>query len=480
MKVLVTGATGFVGRSLVCRLLGEGFEVFAAVRSPKRARVALGGEVLLVDANSEEEMSSALGRADAIVNLAGENLFGGRWTPGRKRSLVESRVGRTRHLVSLMAKGTLRPGVLISASAVGFYGDQDTGVLDESSRPGSGFLPDLCREWEAAALDARELGVRVAVVRIGIVLGAGGGALERMLPAFHLGLGGKLGTGRQWTSWIHIDDLVDILLGAITDSRFEGVFNATSPEPVTNEELTASLGRTLGRPTPFPVPATVLKVALGEAADVLLGGQRVRPGRLEALGWRFRYARLAGAVEEIVRPGVAIRAARTEETLGVRGAEYVLESETIVAAPIAEVFDYFSRPENLGVLTPASMSFEIDGPVPSSTRAGLQIDYRLRVGPLPIRWTTLISALEAERRFVDVQLRGPYALWRHEHLFEPMGPRRTRMTDRVFYGVPGGPIGSLAQALFVAPALRRIFGFRSGVVRRRFPERGSEDRCHAA
>jgi uncharacterized protein (TIGR01777 family) len=472
MRIFLTGATGFVGRALAARLLGEGIEVTAEVRSPRSAAGRLGPEVELVDAADEGAILEALGRSDAVVNLAGENLFGGRWTAERKRRLVESRVDRTRRLVALLGRASHRPQLLVSASAIGIYGDVEGEPATEGTPAAADFLGGLCRDWEAAALEARTAETRVAIVRIGLVLGAGGGALERLVPMFELGLGGRLGDGRQPVSWIHVDDLVGIFVAALRDPRIDAPVNAVAPEVVTNGTFTDLLAGLLGRPALLPVPAPLLRLVLGEASRVLLGGRTVLPRRLDELGWSFRFPSLREALADVVRPAMAIGPVPAGESAGegLAAPVHLLETQCVVDAPLERVFEFFSRPANLGVLTPASMAFECEGPPPLSTREGQIIDYRLRVGPFPLRWRTLISSFEPGRRFVDLQLRGPYRLWHHEHRFEAVGPDRTRMTDRVLFTIPGGPIGRLALPLVVAPALRRIFGYRAATIRRRFPD----------
>jgi hypothetical protein len=305
VRVFVTGATGFIGQTLVRRLLGDGHAVVAWVRSAARARAQLPADVelrapadgpaALVDA-----LAAALADADGVVNLAGEPIFGGRWTAARRVRLVDSRVAATRALVTALGTLPRRPGVLVSASAVGYYGDRGDEVLTEAAPAGHEFLADLCRDWEAAARGAEPLGVRVALPRIGIVLGPGGGALQTMLPAFRAGLGGPLGSGRQWMPWIHRDDLVAVLVTALGDARCAGPLNATAPAPVTNADFSRALGRALRRPAFVRAPGFGLKLLFGEAAGALLGGQRAEPARLRALGFQWRFADVAAALADIL------------------------------------------------------------------------------------------------------------------------------------------------------------------------------------
>jgi uncharacterized protein (TIGR01777 family) len=244
-------------------------------------------------------LDDALRDADAMVHLAGEPVAQ-RWNDEVKRRIRESRVTGTRNLVEGIARLTRKPAVLISASATGYYGSRGDSLLDETSAPGAGFLAEVCVEWEREAFAAKALGVRVATVRTGLVLDPRGGALEKLLPPFRLGVGGRLGDGRQWTPWIHVDDLVGIYAFALT-SAASGPLNGTAPDPVTNAEFTRALAKALHRPAIFPVPKPALKILFGEMADMLFDSQRVLPKQTEAAGFQFRYPRLEPALAQLLR-----------------------------------------------------------------------------------------------------------------------------------------------------------------------------------
>lgn len=295
MKILVTGATGFIGKHLVKRLVDDGHAVVALSRDPARAKAALG-----VEAMAQTDLGTAVRAADGVVNLAGEPVFPNRWTDARKKAILESRVDLTRRVVEAMGPGPGNPKVLVSASAVGYYGDRGEEDLDEGSSRGNDFLADLCLDWEHEAMKAEGRGTRVAVVRVGIVLGLGGGALEQMLPPFRMGLGGIVGSGHQYVPWVHLDDMVEILRTALVDERYRGPINGTAPNPVTQSELSYSLGHALGRPVLVPIPAFAVRLALGEAAAAVLGGQRVLPRRLQQLDFRFRHGELPEALADIL------------------------------------------------------------------------------------------------------------------------------------------------------------------------------------
>lgn len=280
-RTLVTGATGLIGSALTAALQREGWGVSAWVRSLEAARRKLGAE---------------LERCDAVVNLAGETLLARRWSPARREQLRASRIGVTQQLVEAMAAAELRPRVLISGSAVGYYGDRGAEPLPETATPGGDFLALLCQDWEAAAEAATALGTRVARLRCGVVLSASGGALAQMLPPFRLGLGGPVGHGRQYLSWIHLDDLVRIILAALADERYRGAINAVAPEAATSRDFARALGRALHQPAVVPVPAIVLRARFGSAATVVLDSQRAVPQALQALGFPWRFPTLDAAL----------------------------------------------------------------------------------------------------------------------------------------------------------------------------------------
>ena len=294
MRVLITGGTGFIGRALARVLLGQGEEVSVLTRDAKAARGVLPAGVLAV-----EDLAALSMLPDAVVNLAGENL-GKRWTAFRKREFVRSRAGGTRRLVEWIRALSRKPRVLVSGSAVGYYGARGDAPLTEEAAPAVEFQSELCRTWEAEAQRAEALGVRVCRIRTGVVLGPDGGALGAMLPAFRFGLGGHLGDGRQWMSWIHRADLVALILWLIGREACEGAYNATAPHPVTNREFARSLGAVLHRPAMLPVPAWVLRLLVGEMSHLLLTGQNVVPARALAQGFTFRFPDVGTAFRDLL------------------------------------------------------------------------------------------------------------------------------------------------------------------------------------
>ncbi len=296
MKVAITGASGLIGGALVPFLTTGGHEVVRLVRRAPRSK-----DETRWDPEAGEIDAAALEGTDAVVHLAGENIAGGRWTEARKARLRSSRVGPTALLARTLAGLTKKPKVLVSASAIGYYGNRGDEWVTEKDAPADDFLGRLSVEWEAAAEPAREAGIRVVHPRFGVVLSPAGGALGKMLLPFKAGLGGVVGPGTQYMSWIALDDVLGVVHHLLDRAGLEGPVNATAPEPVTNAVFTKTLGRVLGRPTVAPVPAFALRLALGEMADAaLLSSTRVRPERLQASGYRFRFPDLEGALRHVL------------------------------------------------------------------------------------------------------------------------------------------------------------------------------------
>jgi hypothetical protein len=293
MKILVTGGTGFVGQSLCPALAADGHEVVILTRqSAPRMPAARVSSATRLDGLDASEFGG-------VVNLAGAPIGDGRWTDARKKLLLDSRVDTTARLVEWMARAKRRPPVLVSASAVGYYGEQGDRPITEDTPPTPGFTHDLCAAWEREAAKAGELGVRVCLMRIGVVLDEGGGALAKMLPAFRMGAGGRLGTGKHWFPWIHRADVTAICQWLLANDKARGAYNVGAPNPVTNAEFTRALGRALGRPTVLPMPEAALKLLFGEMSELLLVSDRMLPKRLLDEGFKFRYPDLDRALAAI-------------------------------------------------------------------------------------------------------------------------------------------------------------------------------------
>lgn len=299
MNFVVAGGTGFIGTALTAELLRNHHAVTVLSRRREFPRTEGAVRYLSTDPERAGDLERAVGEADCVVNLAGEPLVGKRWTRFQKELIVQSRVRSTRFLVEALARAKRRPECFVSASAIGYYGARGNEELDERGSTGIGFLADTCRRWEEEALAAERAGIRTVRLRIGIVLGRGGGALEMMAPPFRLGLGGPLGGGEQWMSWIHLEDLVRLVEWAAETRTVRGVLNGTAPHPVRMREFARTFGRVLRRPALLPVPEFVLTFLLGEAADVVVKGQRVVPRKALDAGFRFRFDSLEPALRDL-------------------------------------------------------------------------------------------------------------------------------------------------------------------------------------
>lgn len=296
MKILISGSHGLVGTALIKALETEHHEIFQLVRHAPGSRSEIEW--------SPDRYSIALARIegfDAVVHLAGESIAEGRWTDEKKKRIRESRVKGTKLLGDALANLSNPPRTLVSASAIGYYGDRGDELLTEESAPGEGFLSEVCVEWEEGTALATKKGIRVVNTRFGIILDANGGALAKMLPPFRMGIGGRIGSGKQWMSWIALDDVVGGIKFALTNEVLRGPVNFVAPNPVTNSEFTKTLGKALSRPTLFPIPAFGLRLLFGEMADaLLLSSQKVEPSRLQAAGYQFQYSDLQPALGHVL------------------------------------------------------------------------------------------------------------------------------------------------------------------------------------
>jgi uncharacterized protein len=296
MNILVTGASGLIGTALVSSLASSGHEVTRLVRGQPTSE----GKTARWDPMAGTIEAGAIEGVDAVVHLAGENIAE-RWTSAKKAKIRDSRVKGTQLLCETLTRLSSPPKTLVSASAIGYYGDRGDAVLTEDSPPGQGFLSEVCRAWEAATEPARQHGIRVVQLRLGVVLSAKGGALAKILPPFRLGLGGVLGSGQHYMSWIALDDAVGAIQHAIATDALQGPTNAAAPRAVTNQEFTKTLGNVLGRPTAIPLPAFAARLMFGEMADeVLLASARIQPTKLVASGYQFRYPELEGALRHVL------------------------------------------------------------------------------------------------------------------------------------------------------------------------------------
>lgn len=305
MRVAVTGATGFVGSRLVERLQQEGHQIVVFTRNATRAKQVFPStifptvEIVSYSPLQSGDWQQKISGCDGVINLAGAPIAEGRWTPERKQEILDSRKIGTQKIVEAISQANPKPSVLINSSAIGYYGTSETQTFDEANSAGHDFLAQVCQAWEAEAEKVRASSTRLVILRTGIVLGKGG-AIAKMLLPFRFFAGGPLGSGQQWFSWIHRDDLVNLYLKALTQPDMDGIFNATSPNPVRMAELCHTLGQVMHRPSWLPVPDFALELLLGDSAKVVLEGQQVLPKRTQAAGFEYRYPRIKQALEDIV------------------------------------------------------------------------------------------------------------------------------------------------------------------------------------
>lgn len=444
MKVLVTGATGFVGNALLKALHIKGHEIVVLTRNIDEVgfRLPVLCEVYQWNPEQEPPESSVFKGVDAVVHLAGENIAGGRWTKKQKERIRLSRLLSTRHLVQAMDELKSRPKALVSASAIGFYGSSGNTLLTEDVPPGTCFLANVCRDWEQEAMHARKYNIRTVSLRTGIVLGKEGGAMQKMLPPFQMGLGGNLGSGKQWMSWIQVQDLVQMYIHAIETESVEGVYNAVSPNPVTNAEFTRTLGKELSRPTLIPIPNLVLKMIFGDLGQVLVASQNVLAEKITNTGFRFKFPDLPSALNDIADN-------RYQH----------FQIEQWVPQSVSKVFAFFSESKNLEVLTPDFLNFKVLRQSTEKITEGTLLDYRLRLHGMPIRWQSLITDWQPNFCFSDIQTKGPYSVWEHRHEFEEKNGGAL-IRDNVRFKVPFGALGDMVLTDFIQKDLKEIFNFR--------------------
>lgn len=451
MRVLMTGATGLIGREIGKILVQKGHHLSVVSRSPARARSVLPFPAQVFEWQGESDVfpAKALEDVDAVIHLAGESVADGRWTEERKKKIRDSRILGTKRLIDAIAKSpeaSARIHTFIAGSAIGFYGDRGDEILTEESSAGSDFLANVVIDWEKEvdAFDAISNG-RSAKIRTGVVLSRHGGAMEKLLPLFQRGLGGRLSNGQQWMSWIHLDDIARLFVFALENEKVSGPMNGTAPEAARNERLTVALARALGRPVFLPVPGTALKIALGEMSQALLGSQRVQPAKALELGFEFSHAELVKALDEICAP--------------LREGQHELLNEQWVNKTPEEIFPYFCSETNLEELTPKFLNFKVLGKSTDEIQQGTLIDYRMSLHGVPLKWRTRIEEWNPGRSFVDLQLSGPYKKWHHTHEFIPMAGG-TLMRDRVLYKLPLGWLGDTAAGWKVSHDVGEIFAFR--------------------
>ncbi len=452
MNLLITGATGLLGKKICLELFKKGHQLFVTSRSPDNVWKHIDVPVQALAWPLQSSDDEHLAQIDGVIHLMGESIASGRWTAQKKQTLFDSRVKSTQQLFEALSKVNSTLKAWVNASAIGFYGADSSKLYTENDPAGNDFLAKLGQEWEEAVFNSpfpNNPNLRRVALRVGVVLSTEGGALEKMLPAFENGVAGKLSNGKQWFSWIHIDDMVDLFIRPIEDSNMVGPYNAVAPEPIQNNTFTKTLSQVLRKPAIFPVPALALKIILGEMSTLLLDGHQVIPKKLEELGYTFKYPSLKSALEHLC----------SDYDQGV----HQLQFHQWIPETTEKTFDFFCTAKNLNLITPESLNFKIISVSDDSLQSGTTLDYQIKIHGFPVKWKTLIQDWKPPHMFSDIQTRGPYSKWYHTHTFEPMH-HGTMMTDTISYKIPLGPLGKLAEKLFVKKDLLNIFEYRKKVI----------------
>lgn len=476
MNVFITGSTGFIGRATIAYLQGQGHNITALVRNTSKARNLLGSGINILEYGLDEDnLVSHLDGSDLVINLAGSPIAT-IWTKKRKMEHWNSRVGITQSVVNSMKKCKNPPKLLISASAVGYYGNRGDEILTEASKPGTGFLPELCKEWEYSAIEAESNGARVCLLRTGIVLGREGGMLNTMGQLFEMNLGTYIGSN-QYVPWIHITDMVRIIGECIINESLSGPINCTAPSPVRNKEFAFTLKKITGAKFLIPIPSFLVRPFLGENTEILTNSQNAVPKLLEQRGFKFNYTKLNQALNtEFSYENVTIEKYKRENTetdidkqqYGIQKiGQYQLTSDIVLKHDSETTFLFFSSPLNLGLLTPGWVDFRIME-IPDQIKSGSNIKYRIGFWFVVFKWTTKIIRWEPNKLFIDWQAKGPYSLWWHEHIILENHDGTVTMRDRIIYSIPFWILGKLVHKILIKNTLLRIFRFRSQVIGLRF------------
>lgn len=447
-SILMTGATGFVGNELGQKLVRLGHKIKVVTRNEKKAKqqLAFPAEIIVCDLNRADLPKAAFDDVGCVIHLAGEPIDG-RWTEEKKTAILESRVNSSKHLLANLSSEVT---TVISASAQGIYGDQGDRELDENGTPGFGFLADVCKEWEKPFNDlSTSSSARVVVLRLGLVISQHGGAIKKMLPLFQKNIGATLGTGTQWVSWIHLEDLCQIFINAISNRNYRGVINAGSDRPVRNSEFTKKMCQHLKVFQAPRVPEFAMMMAFGEMAEILLTSTKMIPKKLKGNDFKFKYPDLDAAF--------------AEEFKDIQSGQSCFTTQQYLPYPIEKVFDFFAEAKNLEEITPKTLNFKIRSMSTEKIQQNTLIQYDLKIHGLRAKWLTKIESWKPPFEFVDTQLKGPYTKWHHIHSFEKMGDG-TLISDRIIYKIPMGFLGRLIVGALVQGDIETIFSYRRQII----------------
>ena len=449
MKVLITGSTGLVGKELGKKLVMEGHSLVVLVRNPEKAKLELPypAEIFKWDGQIDPPPFDYMKGVDAVIHLAGESIASSRWTEKRKKQIYDSRILATRNLTEAI-NNTSSVKTFISASAIGIYGNTGSELINETHSQGGDFLAKVCQDWE---LETEKVASHVRVInfRIGVVLSRQGGALEKLIPLFSAGLGGVIGNGSQYMSWIHIQDLVNLCAFSLTQENMRGPYNAVASSPVTNKIFSKVLATALGRSLFFPVPSFVMKIAMGDMSTIVLASQNVNSQKIVDAGFKFTYPQIEGALNDICNP--------------IHNGQREFLAEQWVPHSSKEIFPFFCNEKNLEKLTPDFLNFKVLKKSTNEIQEGTLIEYQLKLHGIPLKWKSKIGKWEPGCSFVDDQISGPYKRWNHTHEFIPMSSG-TLMRDRVSYTLPLGRLGDLLLSWKLVKDVNRIFSYRRKMI----------------
>jgi uncharacterized protein (TIGR01777 family) len=455
MKILMTGATGFIGSKVAEKLILEGHDLVCLTRSKQSANDRLNLPVTFVEWDSLDSQDELLKGIQGVIHLAGENVGEKRWSAEQKQRILSSRKEFSQKLVNFINKRANQCQFVVSASAIGYYPDsQKDEWINEQTGPDSHFLAQVCQQWEEA-MGQIDHSIKNCILRIGVVLGSEGGMLKKLLPLYRKGLGGKVSHGNQWMSWIHVHDLVEMILFSMK-KQLNATYNAVAPTPIQNKAFNKLLAKHTQRPAFFSVPAFMLKLIMGDAAYLALSSQRIESKKIQDEGFEFKYPEMDSALKEICNHEVLPPVKRANF-------HHLFRRCQFVDKPVEEVFEFFKEAKNLENITPKFLNFKVKEQSTPQIEEGTKFKYQLKLHGLPISWTTIITEWSENSRFVDYQKTGPYQIWYHRHIFIPV-KGGTLMVDEVRFRLPFGFIGEFFGLPFVKKDVENIFNYRKKVI----------------
>lgn len=443
-KILMMGGSGFIGSSIAEGLAGEGWQIHLLTRNASEHRWHTSFPCSLFEWDKNEIPFAALKGVTAVINLAGQPIADKPWTPSYKAEILNSRINAVEALKRALMRHGVNPEVIIQASAIGYYGFDQKGELNEASRAGSGFLSETCQAWEKKAQELSTFS-RLCIARIGLVLGWSGGAFPNLHDVYCSGLGAVLGKGNQWMNWIHITDVVNFFKQALLQESYAGIFNLVAPEGSPNKVFHKELSKYTPSLSSIKAPKVALKIVLGQRAALVLEGACIRPQRLQDLDFKFNFPSLADCLKNLFTNSIHTQA-------------HVLEFRQWLPLSSQETWKFIATAENLEKITPPWLQFKVLKSSTAELGKGSTIDYELKLRGLPLKWKSLVSHWQPTKAFVDEQISGPYKLWHHRHLFSQLA-NGTLIVDRVEYQLPLFPVGEVGFS-FVKKDLLKIFKFR--------------------